>query len=83
VSRYDPEPQRRLSAWIDGQGLQGDQPVTFLSDGGDAVRELPLDLYPQAEHLLDWFHLILESAALWKVSRCRVVVTASVSGPFR
>jgi hypothetical protein len=52
VSRYDPEPKRRLSAWLDGQGLQEDQPVTFLSDGGDTVRDLPMDLHPKAEHLL-------------------------------
>jgi len=30
--------------------------VTFLTDGGDDVRELPLYLNRQAEHLLDWFH---------------------------
>jgi hypothetical protein len=53
VSRYEPEPKRRLSAWLDGQGLQQDQLVTFLSDGGDTVRELPMDLHPKAEHLLD------------------------------
>jgi hypothetical protein len=53
VSRYDPEPKRRLAAWLDDLGLQGDQPVTFLSDGGDAVRELPMGLRPGSEHLLD------------------------------
>jgi hypothetical protein len=47
VSRYDPEPKRRLSAWLEGLGLQEDQPITFLSDGGDAVRELPVDLHPE------------------------------------
>src|SRR5437870_5342354 len=39
VSRYDPEPKRRLAAWLEGQGLQTSQPVTFLSDGGDTVRK--------------------------------------------
>lgn len=33
------------------------QQVTFLPDGGDDVRDLPPYLNPQAEHLLDWFHL--------------------------
>jgi len=83
VSRDDPEPEGRLLELLKAQGPQSNQPVTFLSDGGDTVRELPRGLLPQAEYLLDWFHVILESAALWKVSRCRVVVTASVSGPFR
>jgi hypothetical protein len=35
------------------------QQVTFLSDGGDTVRDLQLYLNPQAEHLLDWFHLAM------------------------
>ncbi len=33
------------------------QAVTFLSDGGDTVRDLQMYLNPQAEHLLDWFHI--------------------------
>jgi hypothetical protein len=35
------------------------QAVTFLSDGGDNVRDLQLYLSPQAEHLLDWFHITM------------------------
>jgi hypothetical protein len=38
------------------QGLQANQQVTtFLSDGADDVRELPLYLSPESEHWLDWF----------------------------
>ncbi|HZI74541.1 MAG TPA: ISKra4 family transposase, partial [Gemmatimonadales bacterium] len=59
VSRYDLQPKGRLSAWLDGQRLQQEQPVTFLSDGGDTVRELPRGLIPQAEYLLDWFHVTM------------------------
>jgi hypothetical protein len=69
VSRYDPKPKRRLSAWIDGQGLQEDQPVTFLSDGGETVRELPLDLYPQSEHLLDWFHITMRLTGMRRMAQ--------------
>jgi hypothetical protein len=29
------------------------QQITFLSDGGDTVRDLQLYLNPQAEHILD------------------------------
>jgi hypothetical protein len=68
VSRYDAKPKRRLSEWLKAQGLQRSQPVTFLSDGGETVRELPRGLDPKSEHLLDWFHVILESAALWKAN---------------
>jgi hypothetical protein len=35
------------------------QAITFLSDGGDNVRDLQLFLSPLAEHLLDWFHITM------------------------
>jgi hypothetical protein len=59
VSRYDPEPKGRLFEWLNGQGLPSNQAITFLSDGGDTVRELPMGLYPNSEHLLDWFHVTM------------------------
>ena len=83
VQTYDPKPKRRLFELMKSQGLQANQQVTFLSDGAEDVRELPLYLSPESEHWLDWFHIILESAALWKVSCCTVVVTTWVSGSFR
>jgi hypothetical protein len=68
VHNYDPKPKRRLFEVLQSQGMQYNQQIEFLSDGGDTVRELPLYLNPQSEHWLDWFHLILESAALWKAN---------------
>jgi hypothetical protein len=59
VQSYDTKPKRRLVEVLKGQGMQMNQQVTFLTDGGDDVRELPLYLNPQAEHLLDWFHLAM------------------------
>ena len=55
VSRYDNKPKRRLFEMLKSQGMQLNQAVTFLSDGGDTVRDLQMYLNPQAEHLLDWF----------------------------
>ncbi len=40
------------------------QQLTFLSDGGDTVRDLQLYLNPQAEHLLDWFHVTMRLTVL-------------------
>ena len=40
--------------WLTSQGMQMNQQVTFLSDGGETVRELQRYLNPNAEHLLDW-----------------------------
>ncbi len=57
VQGYDTKPKRRLFEILRAQGMQMNQQVTFLTDGGDDVRDLPLYLNPQAEHLLDWFHV--------------------------
>ena len=59
VHRYDTKPKRRLFEVPQSQGMQMNQQVTFLSDGGDTVRNLQLYLNPQAEHVLDWFHVTM------------------------
>ncbi len=59
VNCHDEKPKRRLFELLKSQGMQMNQQVTFLSDGGDTVRELQLYLNPQAEHLLDWFHVTM------------------------
>ena len=40
------------------------QQIVFLSDGGETVRNLPLYLNPEAEHLLDWFHVTMRLTVL-------------------
>jgi len=59
VHRYDTKPKRRVYEVLKSQGMQMNQQVTFLSDGGDTVRQLQLYRNPQAEHLLDWFHIAM------------------------
>src|SRR3954470_21832234 len=44
--------------------MQPNQPVIFLSDGGDDVRNLQLFLSPEAEHRLDWFHVTMRLTVL-------------------
>jgi hypothetical protein len=63
VQTVDPKPKRRLFELLQSQGLQMNQQLTFLSDGGDTVRDLQLYLSPEAEHLLDWFHVARQEAA--------------------
>ena len=46
------------------------QQVDFLSDGGEDVRHVQLYLNPEAEHLLDWFH----------VTMCLTVLTQTGKG---
>ncbi len=55
----DDRPKRRLHDLLQSQGMQHNQTVTFLSDGGDNVRNLQVFLNPQAEHILDWFHVTM------------------------
>jgi hypothetical protein len=63
VQIYDAKPKRRLFEVLKSQGHQMNQQITFLSDGGDTVRDLQLYLNPQAEHILDWFHVVRQEAA--------------------
>jgi hypothetical protein len=53
VQTYDEKPKRRLFELLQAQGMQQNQQVEFLSDGGEDVRNVQLYLNPQAEHLLD------------------------------
>jgi hypothetical protein len=46
VQTYDTKPKRRLFEVLRSQGMQMNQQVTFFTDGGDDVRELPLYLNP-------------------------------------
>src|SRR6266498_2873101 len=64
VTSYDTKPKRRLAELLKTQGLQMNQAITFLSDGGDNVRDLQLYLSPLAEHLLDWFHITMRITVL-------------------
>ena len=59
VQSYDTKPRRRLWELMKSQGMQENQEVLFLSDGGDTVRNLQAYLHPSSEHVLDWFHVTM------------------------
>jgi hypothetical protein len=69
VQTYDTKPKRRLCEVLASQGMQANQQVTFLTDGGEDIRELPHYLNPQAEHLLDWFHLTMRITVLTQLAK--------------
>ena len=53
--------------------IEANQQIEFLSDGGDTVRDVQLYLSPEAEHLLDWFHLVRQEVArviVWHGTYC-------------
>ena len=69
VQTYDEKPKRRLFEVLRSQGLQMNQQVDFLSDGGEDVRSVQLYLNPEAEHLLDWFHVTMRLTVLVQTAK--------------
>ncbi len=64
VQTFDTKPKRRLFEVLKSQGMAMNQQVTFFTDGGDDVRDLPLYLNPQSEQYLDWFHVTMRITVL-------------------
>jgi hypothetical protein len=69
VQTYDEKPKLRLYELLKRQSMQPNQHVDFLSDGGEDVRNVQLYLNPQAEHLLDWFHLTMRLTVLSQTAK--------------
>ncbi len=69
VQSHDTKPKRRLFEVLRDQGLQMNQEVTFLTDGGDSVRELAELMSPCAEHILDWFHIAMRLTVLGQYAK--------------
>jgi hypothetical protein len=69
VSGYDTKPRRRLFEVLQAQGLQMNQAVTFLTDGGDTVRDLTEGHSPLASHILDWFHITMRLTVLGQMAK--------------
>ena len=69
LRRVDTKPKRRLHEVLQAQGVVPRQQITFLSDGGDTVRELPAFLHPNAEQILDWFHVAMRIEQLAQTAR--------------
>jgi hypothetical protein len=61
---YDNKPKRRLFGVLKNQGLQANQDVTFLTDGGEEIRALTEFVTPASEHVLDWFHITMRVTVL-------------------
>jgi len=64
IQKCDDHPKKRLMNVLVNQGMQPNQQITFLSDGADNVRELQWMMYPESEHILDWFHIAMRTTVL-------------------
>lgn len=69
VQTYDDKPKRRVFEVLKGQGMQNNQTVVFLSDGGEDVRDVQRLLNPEAEHYLDWFHITMRITVMKQMAR--------------
>jgi hypothetical protein len=64
VQAVDDKPRARLVDTLRQQGMQPQQQVIFMSDGADTLRGLQQNIAPEAEHLLDWFHVTMRLTVL-------------------
>ncbi len=71
-----PEPPLTYEV-LKSQGLQMNQQVVFLSDGGDTVRSLQRYLSPESEHLLDWFHITMRLTVMTQMAKGMIMELAS------
>ncbi len=69
VQTYDGKPRRRLFELWKSQGMAMNQQVTFLSDGGDDVRQIQQYLSPEAEYWLDWFHVTMRITVMKQMAK--------------
>jgi len=60
VQTLDTKSKRCLYEVLRSQDFQMNQPITFLSDGNDSLRQLQLEMSPKATHILDWFHFSMK-----------------------
>jgi hypothetical protein len=49
--------------------MQANQQIELLSDGGETIRDLQRYLSPEAEHLLDWFHLTMRLTTMTQTAK--------------
>jgi hypothetical protein len=80
VQSVDPKPKQRLFEVLTGQGMQMNQRVTFLTDGGETVCELPRYLNPLSEHWLDWFHITMRLTVIGQYAKGPPAAAAAPAG---
>jgi hypothetical protein len=69
VVGHDDRPRRRLHELLLEQGVGMDREITFMSDGGRNVRNLQWDMRPNAEHVLDYFHIAMRVTVMQQIAR--------------
>jgi hypothetical protein len=71
VQTVDDKPRARLVDTLSQQGMQPKQQVVFLSDGADTLRRLQQNIAPEAEHVLDRYHVTMRLTVLGQMIKGR------------
>jgi hypothetical protein len=83
VNGLDRDPKRRLIEMLNSQGVQSNQDITFLTDGGKELLSLTDRISPCGEHVLDWFHITMKITVLGQfakgVSQCDEAIGAQLT----
>jgi hypothetical protein len=58
--------------------MQPQQQVVFLSDGAETLRRLQQNIAPEAEHVLDRFHVAMRLTVLGQIIKCAWTDAATV-----
>ena len=81
VNGLDRHPKRRLMEMLTSQGVQANQDITFLTDGGREVVPLTQMISPCSEHVLDWFHITMKITVLGQfvkgLAHCNEIAAAA------
>jgi hypothetical protein len=64
VHRLEPKPNERMERFLAEQGVFPAQPTTFLSDGGETVRQAQGEFRDFGEPILDWSHVAMRTTQL-------------------
>jgi hypothetical protein len=64
VHRLEPKPNDRMERFLAEQGVLPAQATTFLSDGGETVRQAQGEFREFGEPILDWFHVAMRATQL-------------------
>ena len=74
VHGLDRRPKRRLMDLLESQGVQANQDITFLTDGGKEILALTEQISPCDEHVLDWFHVTMKITVLGQFVKGRAAL---------
>ena len=69
VQTFDKNHKHRFQKHLKAHGLTENQKLEFFSDEGESVRGLQKDFSPNADHILDWFHITMRLTVLGQYAK--------------